>query len=93
MVSVVFDAPSTIGMVGVFLVLFAYFSMQIGKMDAEKLKFSLINLVGSVLILVSLCYHLNVPSLVIEIAWMLISAYGVFRCLREARGLAQNNDD
>ena len=84
MVSTVFDIPSLIGMIGVVLVLAAYFSMQIGRMDAKKIRFSLINLIGSLLILISLCYHLNVPSLVIEVAWLMISGYGVFRCLNES---------
>jgi hypothetical protein len=92
MVSIAFDVPSTVGMVGVVLVLLAYFSMQIGRMDPKKLQFSLINLVGSLLILVSLCYHLNMPSLVIEVAWLFISAYGVFRCLSGSKTSVSTGD-
>ncbi len=71
-----------IGMVGVVLVLFAYFMLQVGRMSGASVRFSFLNLMGSLLILVSLCYTWNLASGVIEIAWLLISFYGLVKSTR-----------
>jgi hypothetical protein len=66
-----------LGVIGVFLVLLAYVLLQVGKMKAAWVSYSLLNLVGSGLILVSLYFYWNLASGVIEIAWFLISLYGL----------------
>lgn len=77
--SFMFTFSNYIGILGVILVLVAYFLLQLNKMSGQSLTFSMMNAVGSILILVSLCYHLNIASLVIEIAWLLISLFGICR--------------
>ncbi len=74
-----------IGIVGVGLVLLAYMLLHLHKMSAHSISYSATNAVGSMLILVSLYYHLNLASLVIEIAWLLISLMGVCKALYLAR--------
>ena len=73
-------------MVGVVLVLFAYLLLQLGKMSPASIRYSFLNTLGSVLILVSLFYHLNIASAVIEVAWLIISLYGLIKalCLRRS---------
>ncbi len=73
-----------IGILGVFFVLFAYFMLHLNKMVSSSLHYSLINLVGSALILVSLCFHLNIASMFIEVAWLLISIFGLTKALLKA---------
>jgi len=71
-----------LGMIGVFLVLVTYAMLQLEKLSSKSLMYSSVNLIGSVLILISLVYHWNLASVVIEIFWLLISAYGIGKCLR-----------
>lgn len=68
-----------IGMVGVLLTLIAYGALSIGKMNSESFIYSFMNFVGSWLILVSLLFHWNLSSFVIEAAWIIISMIGMYR--------------
>jgi len=74
--------PDLLGLLGVSLILGSYLLLQLGKCDAESLRFSIANFTGSTLLLISLCFSWNLASVVIEIAWMFISVYGIFKCLR-----------
>lgn len=76
---------NVIGIAGVLMVLSAYFLLQINRLRSDRFFFSLCNLIGSVLILVSLCYHFNLASFVIEVAWLGISFFGVLRCIIVSR--------
>ncbi len=75
----IFDA---IGMIGVFMILAVYGAVQIDKMDVKTVSYSVINAVGAILILISLLVTFNLASFVIEIAWLLISIFGVFKALK-----------
>jgi hypothetical protein len=46
------------------------------------LMYSLINGLGALLILVSLFFNFNLSSFTIEVVWLLISAYGIGKYLR-----------
>jgi hypothetical protein len=59
------------------LIIIAYFSNQQGWMSSTGPRFQLLNLCGSALILVSLYYQWNLPSVVIEAFWAAISLYGL----------------
>lgn len=72
---------NVIGIIGVVLVLLAYLLLQIDKLQQDSITYSALNLVGSVLILISLCYTWNLASGVIEIAWLLISLFGVSKAV------------
>jgi hypothetical protein len=73
------------GHVGVLLVLAAFFMLQSGWLSYDRLAYSLMNFVGSILLLFSLVYAWNLPSVLIEIAWMSISAYGMVRVLARVK--------
>ncbi len=68
-----------IGIVGVVLVVLAYFFMQTGYFTKKMSLYSIINLFGSVCLLVSLWYHWNLPSVIIEVVWIAISIYGLIK--------------
>jgi hypothetical protein len=72
-----------VGFAGVLIVLGAYAALQTGRMDGNGLMYSLLNLLGAAGILVSVWYatKLNWPVLFIETIWILMSAYGIHRCL------------
>ncbi|HET7588063.1 MAG TPA: hypothetical protein VFL45_08295 [Gammaproteobacteria bacterium] len=76
------SVANALGLIGVFLVLLMYFMLQIGKIRAETLTYSLVNACGSVLILVSLYFYFNLSSAVIETAWLAISLFGIYKALR-----------
>ena len=68
-----------VGNVGVVLILACYFLAQIDRIDIRKPTYSALNGVGALLIIVSLVYNFNLSSFVIELAWLSISIYGLFR--------------
>lgn len=68
-----------LGLVGVLLILTAYAALQLGRMDAADRIYSFLNLVGAVLILISLTVDFNLSAFVIESAWVVISLYGLLR--------------
>lgn len=71
-----------LGTVGVAVIIVAYFLLQTGRLRSEQLAYSVMNGIGAVLILISLCYTFNFPSFVVEFFWLLISLYGMVRYLR-----------
>jgi hypothetical protein len=81
----VFD---TIGMVGVFMILAVYSLVQLDKMDVKGLYYSVVNALGAVFILISLTVTFNMASFVIEIAWLMISLFGIFQAFKREK----NND-
>lgn len=76
MVALLFDV---IGMTGTFLVVGAFFLLQLNKLSATGLGYNLMNLSGAVLLLISLCYNFNLASFVIEIFWIAASLIGLYK--------------
>lgn len=70
---------NAIGIIGVILVLAAYLLLQLDRLDQDSVIFSLMNLVGSFMILFSLYFTWNLASGVIEGAWFLISLFGLIK--------------
>ena len=71
-----------IGVVGVSFVLATYYLLQFDKIDAKGFWYSFLNLFGAVLIMYSLLYNWNLASVIIEIFWIAISAYGVWKYIK-----------
>jgi len=85
------DIANTVGLIGVFIILYAYMMLQIGRMRHEGIMYSLLNLVGSILILYSLFFYWNLASGVIEVAWLVISIYGLIKAIRlRKNGVVEN---
>lgn len=74
-----------VGLLGVTIVLYTYLMLQIGKMSKDSIWFSLLNAMGSILILFSLYFHWNFPSVIIEIVWLSISIYGFIKSIYPKR--------
>jgi len=77
--------PDAVGLLGVVLILLAYFLLQAGHMRGESLAYQLMNAFGALLVLVSLLYAFNLSAFLMELAWLAVSIYGIFRGRR--RGL------
>ena len=70
-----------IGLIGVAAILVAYLFLSTGRWSGSSLKFQAINFLGAWLILFSLYFHWNLSSVVIEIAWVIISFIGMYRAI------------
>ena len=73
------------GFLGAAIIVITYFAMQQRWLNALDWRFPAANLLGALLILVSLWFEWNFPSVVIEIFWVLISLMGLIRSLAERR--------
>lgn len=74
-----YPIPDFLGNVGVVLIVGSYFLVQIGRMSAAGLAYSLANAIGALLILVSLYFDFNLSAFLVEIFWLLISLIGLLR--------------
>jgi Na+-translocating ferredoxin:NAD+ oxidoreductase RnfD subunit len=79
MLSMVIDLFTLIGVVGTALIVAAYFATQQGWIAAGDWQFPLTNLVGSIMMLISLITAWNLPAALIEVFWIAISVYGLVR--------------
>jgi hypothetical protein len=75
-----------VGLGGTLAILVAYFLLQSRRLSGTGLAYQLLNLVGAAGILVSLFGKFNLSVFLLELAWMLVSGYGILRSLRERRG-------
>ena len=66
-----------VGSLGVLLVLAAYLLLQMRKLSADSLMYSVVNALGAGCILVSLFKDFNFSAAAIETAWLAISIWGV----------------
>ncbi|MCB1690597.1 MAG: hypothetical protein KDI33_19010 [Halioglobus sp.] len=80
----------TIGMMGTLLVVLAYYLLQLERTDPKGLAYNVINLLGAVLLLISLCFHFNLASFVIEIFWIAASLIGLWKYLRRQGAARQS---
>ena len=70
---------------GVVLILGTYLMVQLRKLDATGLAYTLANGLGAAFVLYSLMFDFNLSAFIIEIVWVLISLVGLARIWRERR--------
>jgi paired small multidrug resistance pump len=70
------------GIAGTLMVLGAFFLLQAGRVSGTSLAYQLLNLFGAGGVLVSLWGKFNLSVFVLELAWMIVSLYGIVRSLR-----------
>ncbi|MEO8747953.1 MAG: hypothetical protein ABI379_09920 [Rhodanobacter sp.] len=80
--SITLHWPTIVGLIGTLLVLLAFFLLQAGKLLGNRPVYQLMNAVGAVAIIVSLLYEFNLAAMLLEIAWLAISIYGLVRGVR-----------
>lgn len=74
-----------LGTFGVAIIILTYVLLQIERVRSDQLIYSLLNAIGAALILVSLYFDFNFPSLVVEFFWLLISLFGIGKYLVRRR--------
>ncbi len=67
-----------LGNIGVFLVVFSYFLLQIGRISGVSPVYALVNAGGAALVLISLYFNFNLSAVLIEGFWLAISLLGLF---------------
>lgn len=73
-----------IGFAGSFCIVAAYAYSNVVK-DMNMVLFNLVNFIGAALLTVSLTVNFNLPTMVLEIVWMAIALFGLFKVWRERR--------
>ena len=73
-----------VGNIGVAILLVTYLLLQLGRLDAHRFPYSALNALGARLIARSLLFSFNMSACMIEIFWVAISLFGIYRCLRSA---------
>jgi paired small multidrug resistance pump len=71
-----------IGLAGTLMVLLAFFLLQAGRLSGNGIVYQLLNLFGAAGVLVSLLGTFNPAVFLLELTWVLISAYGIMRTVR-----------
>jgi hypothetical protein len=71
-----------VGNAGVTLIVGCYFLIQGGWISSKDLNYSIGNLTGATLVMISLLQELNIAAFVLEAFWFLISCYGVVVWIR-----------
>lgn len=83
--SIMESTADPVGISGVALLLTAFFLLNTHRITAKHLSYQVLNLTAAVLILYSLIFHWNTPSVMIELAWITISMIGITRTLRSRK--------
>ena len=74
--------PDLIGLIGVGLILIVFAGLTLERMDPKGWPYNAGNAVGAALILISLIYSFNLASFVMEIAWLGLSLFGLWKVWR-----------
>ena len=67
------------GNIGVVFVMITYLFLQLGKLKSTSYRFSLLNAIGAVLIMIFLLDQFNLSAFIIEVFWLIISIVGLVR--------------
>lgn len=77
-----------VGNIGVFMVVMAFYLLQTERLTSRDIRYSLLNLTGAIMLLISLCFNWNLSSVIIELFWIAISLIGIFKHLTRKRAQA-----
>ena len=69
------------GFIGVVLIIVAYLLLQLDKLQSSSPRYSLLNAIGALLIILSLVFKFNLSAFIVEAFWFLISLLGLWRSL------------
>ena len=76
-----------IGNIGVLLMVIAYLLLQLEKLSSAALSYLLLNMVGAMLVMISLMFRFNLSAFLMEAFWLLISLYGLAKPLLSRRAV------
>ena len=76
-----------VGNFGVLLMVVAYLLLQLEKLSGSALSYLLLNVVGALLVMISLMFRFNLSAFLMEAFWLLISLYGLAKPLLSKRAV------
>lgn len=85
------DIYQFIGFVGMLFIVWAYFLLQLEKYTITSYTYQILNLVGAILLLISLFVHFNLGSFIIEVFWIIITLFGMYKNLKEKKNENTNS--
>jgi hypothetical protein len=85
----IIDATGWLAMV---LILWAYFLISRGKVDAKNLLYQLLNFIGAILFVINLSYMKAWPSVALNIIWALIALIALRSILRGKKNNTSGNE-
>ncbi|PID47728.1 MAG: hypothetical protein CR967_03635 [Proteobacteria bacterium] len=72
-----FDLYQWVGFIGMAFTVWAYFLIQAQKTTFDSWVYLWLNLLGAILLIISLIFHFNLGSFLIEIFWIGITIFGM----------------
>ena len=75
-----------VGNIGVVILLTSYYLNVAGKIDSKGWQYNLANMTVAILLGINLYYKPNISSIIIEIVWFCVAAYGLVKYWRTHRG-------
>jgi len=79
------DIFQWLGFAGMVFIVWAYMILQMGRHGIDSLYYQLLNLIGAVLLIISLFVHFNLGSFLIEVFWIGITLYGLYKIWKKKR--------
>ncbi len=77
--------PDVIGLVGVLLYVGAYAGLQMGRLGLADVRYTLLNAVGGLAVIVSLLANFNLAAFVTQVLWLIFTVVGYLRARRPRR--------
>jgi len=66
-----------IGWLGALLILIAYGLISFKKIEGDSLKYQLLNVFGSIFLIVNTYYYGAIPSTLVNIIWAIIAVFAI----------------
>jgi len=71
-----------IGWTGTLAILLAYFLVSTKKISADDRNYQILNLIGAVGIIINSGVHGAIPSVGLNVVWLLIALYGLMKFVK-----------
>ncbi|MEO7971769.1 MAG: hypothetical protein ABI698_10750, partial [bacterium] len=59
-----------------------YLLLQLNRISSNSLSYSVLNALGASLIIISLVFNFNLSAFIMEVIWVVISLFGLYRYFR-----------
>ena len=74
-----FSLADGLGVIGSLVICSAYLAVSLGRINAERLPYQVMNICGAVLLLISLYFRPNLGAIMIEVLWVAIALLAIAR--------------
>lgn len=71
-----------IGWIGALLILIAYALISFKKIEGNSLKYQLLNIFGSIFLVINTYYYGAIPSTLVNVIWAIIAVFAIFAIVR-----------